>query len=250
MLNCALLGGVLVNISTSKTENSTGDGSAVSSEPSPCICDANNLTNQDYIIMIPDLESDECIDVLHMSATLNRLFYTGTTSFQGIPTLDLLDSEVDALCGWAGDFQALIRDYFNAGHNYSSELETYNSFYPMIGDSLYFCSHSDIITDMDSCNLYNLLASSTITTGTQLKNVVLSYYNNINSENTAAQRFTSWIGSQSKEQLIDKISDYCDEYYILGVKWPILNSYTIEDYEQSAFTNAFVDYLLAQREVE
>lgn len=216
------------------------------------ICDPVHMSDENYsnyTIMVPDTQSSGFIDVLHMSATLNRLFYTGTTSYSGFPTFGILDEEVDALCGWAGDFQSLIRDYFLDGNNYGDESGVYNAFYPMIGNEAYYCGYSDIISDMDACNLYTLLSTESITTGAQFQAVFLNYYNGT-SGNVAAKRFTNWIGSLSEEQLADKISPYCNDYSPYVLKWPILNSFTIYDYQQDAFTNAFTDYLIAQRDME
>lgn len=214
------------------------------------ICESTKLKNKDYIITLIDPSTGGEIDVLHMAATLNRFFYTGDTTYQGIPTFGIVDSIVDDLCGWAGDFQALIRDYFNAEHKETDKDAVYQAFYPMIGSEDYYCPYSDIITDMDSCNLYQLLSDQAITSGDGFKEILLCYYTN-QTGNVACKRFTTWIGDMSRTDLCNKISPYCNDHStILFIKWPILSSFSIYSYQQDAFTDAFVDYLLNQKEME
>lgn len=212
-------------------------------------CDVRNLNKADYIITIPDLTTGVGIDILHMAATLNRYFYSGTTVYGGIAVDAILGKEVDDLCGWAGDFQALIRDYFDAGNDHRTQNDVYNAFYPMIGSDEYYCSISDIISDIDSCNLYTLLSNNTIATGENLKEVFENYYYGTSS-NVAAKRFTKWIGSMNDDKLKAKITKYCNDHSLVFVKWPLLKNYSIYDYQQNAFTEAFADYLLAQKALE
>ena len=54
----------------------------------------------------------------------------------------------------------------------------------------------------------------------------------------------------SENQLKKKISTYCNDHSTLVIKWPILNPYSIYDYQQNAFAEAFVDYLLMQKNLE
>ena len=234
-------------------EYDTGFASYVASTDSALynyfICDPDNLIVEDYIIMLPDTASSDSIDVLHLCATLNRLFYTGSTYFEGIPTLGLLDEHADALAGWAGDFQSCIRDYFNKGNTYTSYSDVYNAFYPFIGHDEYHSSYSDIISDMDACNLYLLLSNSNITTGAVLKGIFQNYYNQ-NTGNVANMRFSTWIGSKSKDELNETIAVYCNDSSPYILKWPILNNFTINDDQQDAFADAFTDYLWAQKELE
>lgn len=210
--------------------------------------EGNEEYDENYLIMLPD-SSDDHIDIIHMFATLNRLYYSGNTTFAGVNTLGLLNNQVDDLSGWAGDFQALIRDYYDAGNNHSSYEDIYNSFYPMIGNDTYFCSYTDIISDMDACNLYALLSASNITTGTQLSSIIRGYYTGT-SGTVAQKRFTSWIGDLSEAELNDKISVYCDDRSVVFVKWPILDEYNINDTHQDAFTDAFTDFLISNKNNE
>lgn len=212
-------------------------------------CDVDHLNETDYIITIPDTATNEKIDLLHMMATLNRLFYSGTTTYNGIPVDAVLGDAVDDLCGWAGDFQALIRDYFDAGNNHSTQSSVYGAFYPMIGSNDYFCAYSDIIADMDSCNLCSHLSNSVLATGEDLKKAFEDYYYG-KSGNVATKRFTTWIGTMNENQLNNKISTYCNDHSTLIIKWPILKPYSIFDYQQNAFAEAFVDYLLTQKNLE
>lgn len=181
------------------------------------------------------------------------MFYLGTTYYNGINTLGVMDEEVDALCGWAGDFQALIRDYFeymDINNTQTTTQSVYALFYPMIGDDDYFCSHLDIITDMDSCNIYEILNATSISNGSGLKAIFSNYYNNT-TRNTASRRFTTWIGDLSDTQLISRISKYCNDYSPIPTKkWPILSPYSIYDYQVDAFAEAFADYLLIERMYE
>lgn len=214
------------------------------------ICDSNHMQNNDYIIMIPDTSTTGYIDVLHLAATLNRYYYTGETTLVGIPTLGLVEEEVDDLAGWAGDLQSLIDDYFEAEHDHTTEPAVYNTFYPMIGSNNYHCSFTDIITDMDACNLRLIISNSTITNGSQLSSIISNYYNERNG-NVSRKRFTTWISTSTQEELREKVTVYCNDHSpILGIKWPILNHLSIYDYHQTAFTDAFVNYLLYQRSLE
>ncbi len=219
------------------------------------ICDSYYLNNSNYIIMLPDVVKDPSnqsiqeIDVLHMSAILNRYFYTGSTSYEGIPTLGLLEEEIDALCGWAGDFQALIRDYFELGNAHTNTEDIMDAFYPMIGSDYFYCSYSDIISDIDACNLYMLLSNSSITNGSQLENIFESYYFGTTG-NVATKRFTVWIDTNDTTVLSARITKYCNDHSPVFVKWPILNDYSIYEYQQEAFTDAFVTYLFTQKNRE
>jgi hypothetical protein len=211
------------------------------------ICEPTKLKNKDYIITLIDPSTGGEIDVMHMAATLNRFFYAGDTTYQGIPTFGIVDSIVDDLCGWAGDFQALIRGYFDDEPKGKDKNTVYQEFYPMIGSEDSYCSYSDIITDMDSSNLHKLLSNQSITSGNLFKEILLGYYTG-NSGNVACRRFSTWIGVLNRAALYEKVLMYCDDHStILSIKWPILNSYSIYTYQQKAFADAFVDYLLAQK---
>lgn len=217
-----------------------------------CDPDEEKLSDEDYIIMLPDPDGTGSIDAIHMCATLNRLYYSGDTTFHGIDTGDILDEEVDALCGWAGDFQSLIRDYFKYTSTTTQDTtsEVYAAFYPMIGNASYYCSYNDIISDMDSCHLYEIISSTaTVFNGDDLENAVRSYYFG-ESGNISSKRFTNWIGEMTRTQLYNKITDYCNDHSPYFIKWPILDDYSIYGYQQEAFTEAFVDYLLIQKSNE
>ena len=216
------------------------------------ICDSTKLKDENYIIMLPDPASSDDIDVIHMCATLNRLFYSGSTYFAGINTFGIMNNDVDALCGWAGDLQALIQNYFDyidINNTQTTKQGVYALFYPMIGDDNYFCPHTDIITNMDSCNIFEILSSSTISNGSSLKSIFKNYYNGT-AGNTASRRFTTWIGGYSETELTSKVSRYCNDHSQYFVKWPSLKYYSIYDYQQDAFAEAFVDYLLIQKGAE
>ena len=198
------------------------------------------------IYMVADTCSNECLDVIHMAATLNRMFYTGETTFCGIKTPDVLDEVADALSGWAGDCQTLIRDYYDCGNSNGSTDEVYETFYPMIGNAAYSFDYSDILSDVDACNLYPLLSSQSITSGEQLEAVLNGYYSGTVG-NVAAKRFTTWIGSYTEETLQEKFFDYCNDYSeIVLVKWPFLVQYSIYPEQQQAFSQAFADYFWEQ----
>ena len=205
-----------------------------------------NNSSESNIYMVADTCSDECLDVIHMAATLNRLFYTGETSFCGINTHDMLDEVADALSGWAGDCQTLIQDYYDCGNSNGSTDEVYETFYPMIGNAAYHFNYSDILSDVDACNLYSLLSSQSITSGEQLETVLNGYYSGTVG-NVAAKRFTTWIGSYTQETLRNKFFDYCNDYSeIVLVKWPFLVQYSIYPEQQQAFSRAFADYFWEQ----
>lgn len=94
-----------------------------------------------------------------------------------------------------------------------------------------------------------ILSSSAITIGAKLKEVLGNYCYGI-SGNVAAKRFTTWIGSMTEDELKTKISKYCNDHSEFFVKWPLLESYSIYDSQQYAFTEAFTDYLLEQKALE
>lgn len=98
--------------------------------------------------------------------------------------------------------------------------------------------------------LKNLNKTFLITSGDGFKEILLCYYTN-QTGNVACKRFTTWIGDMSRTDLCNKISPYCNDHStILFIKWPILSSFSIYSYQQDAFTDAFVDYLLNQKEME
>jgi hypothetical protein len=187
-----------------------------------------------------------------LAATLNRLFYTGDTYFNGINTLGVADKYADALSGWAGDCQTLIEDYIKERDTEETFDEVYDKFYPMIGNKPYHFNYADVITDIDSCNLFPLLYDQSITTGQQLEDVLYGYYYGTTG-NVAAKRFTTWIGSYTIDTLRNKFFDYCNDYSIIpGFKWPLLNKegYDVSDVEQEAFSQAFAYYFWLQKEKE
>ena len=108
----------------------------------------------------------------------------------------------------------------------------------------------DIISDVDACNLYTLLSSQSITTGSQFETVLRGYYSGT-SGNVAVRRFTTWIGAYTEDTLQHKFFDYCNDYStIILIEWPFLSGYTIKDSQQEAFSQAFAYYFWAQREKE
>jgi hypothetical protein len=215
--------------------------------------------------MVSDTRSNGSLDVPHQAATLNRLFYTGETYIDGINTFHVIDDEADALSGWAGDCQSLILQFLKAKKAATSaEIEAgsatenieetfdevYDAFYPMIGNKPYSFDYADVITDMDSFNLYPLLCNQSITTGEQLEGVLYGYYYGTTG-NVAAKRFTTWIGSYTMDTLRYKFFDYCtNRSYLLFQEWPILKGYVVSDIQQEAFSQAFAYYFWLQKEKE
>ena len=210
------------------------------------ICVPSNNTSEEILIKVSDTCSNGDIDVLHLAATLNRLFYTGDTYYGDLNIHDLYNEEVDALSGWAGDCQSLIKQYLE-NHKEETVDELYVNFYPMIGNETYLFGYTDIITDLDACNLSTLLWGQSITTGEQLENVLHSYYYGTQG-NIAAKRFTTWIGSYTKDDLWYKFRDYCNDYSTIPtMKWPILAGFDITDEQQEVFSQAFAAYFWAQK---
>lgn len=157
------------------------------------------------------------------------------------------EGNIDNLCGWAGDCQTLIRDYYDYGNSNESMDKVYEAFLSMIGSAAYDFSYSDILSDVDACNLYPLLSSQSITTGEQLEAVLHGYYSGTEG-NVAAKRFTTWIGSYTQETLQDKFFDYCNDHStFLLVKWPFLVGYSIYYGQQTAFSQAFANYFWIQK---
>ena len=210
------------------------------------ICVSEDNSSEGILIKVSDTCSNGYIDVLHLAATLNRLFYTGETYYNGINTLDLFDEEVNALSGWAGDCQSLIMQYFE-NHTDDTLDELYVNFYPMIGNESYKFGYPDIITDLDACNLSTILWGQSITTGEQLESILYSYYYGTEG-NVAAKRFTTWIGSYTKDDLWYKFRDYCNDYSTIPTqKWPMLKAFDITDEQQKEFSQAFATYFWAQK---
>ena len=214
------------------------------------IYDYTNVPQKYQKYVVADTSSDGYIDFPHMTATLNRLFYTGDNIYIGMNFGDFYDDRIDDLSGWAGDCQSLIVDYFEAGYTYEIESDIYYAFYPMIGQPDTRFSYEDILADVDACNLYTLLTDQTITTGAQFEAVLFNYYSG-SAGNVAARRFTIWVDSYTEETLFEKFYAYCDDYStILGIKWLMLKDYSINDDQQLAFSHAFADYFWAQKEKE
>jgi len=214
------------------------------------IYDYSNVPDGYKKYVVADTSSDGYIDFPHMTATFNRLFYTGDNIYNGLNVGDLYDDRINDLSGWAGDCQSLIAHYFKAGYTYEIESDIYNAFYPMIGQPGTSFSYEDILADVDACNLYSLLTDQTITIGAQLETVLRSYYYN-STGNVSDRRFTTWVGSYRMDTLYEKFYDYCNDYSTIPTqKWPLLNEYSINDTQQIAFSRAFADYFWAQKSME
>ena len=208
--------------------------------------DSTNASSEYNVNTVFDTCSDGYIDVIHMAAVLNRLFYTGETNYLVIPDVGVIEEVVDDLSGWAGDSQSLIKEYLRKYKNDETYEDIYYNFYPMIGNAAYSFDYADVISDLDACNLYTLLTSQTITTGQQFKAVLNGYYSG-SVGNVAAKRFTTWIGSYTADTLQDKFYDYCNDYSPYAINWPILLGYSVTDEQQEVFSQALADYFRAQK---
>ena len=208
--------------------------------------DSTNASSEYNVNTVFDTCSDGYIDVIHMAAVLNRLFYTGETNYFVIPDVGVIEEVVDDLSGWAGDSQSLIKEYLRKYKNDETYEDIYYNFYPMIGNTAYSFDYADVISDLDACNLYTLLSSESITTGEQFKAVLTDYYSGTEG-NVAAKRFTTWIGSYTADTLQDKFFDYCNDYSPYVINWPILLGYSVTDEQQEVFSQALADYFWAQK---
>ena len=119
-----------------------------------------NLHNIRQVVFDPKYGE---VDFTHMAATGNALLYSGSI----VLGLSLGDEDVDALAGWAGDLQSLIKQAIqNPGVYYGQTF--YDRIYNMVGHSLYNFSLADLMADIDA--MYFVENASTTNFGTTLKN--------------------------------------------------------------------------------
>ena len=83
------------------------------------------------------------------------------------------------------------------------------------------------------------------------KNLIFSYYNkaSITTVN-AGNRFSKWIGTRNKDSFFNYVIDYCDDYMLFNIKWPILEDCEISDMQQKAFAEEFTEYIFKWSETE
>ena len=208
------------------------------------ICDTDDLGDDSHIITLSDPGGEGYIDMIHFSAVMNRLCYTGKTTFGDIPTFGILDRYVDDLCGWAGDLQTLICDYFRSGNASASYDEVYGAFYAMIGNAGYSFGLPDLSADIDACNIRAILGDRKIDSGERLISVISDYYTG-GGETVCSKRFTAFVGGVSEKELKNRIAVYCTDRSPLSISWPLLSEYPVTDEHKNAFSQAFADYLIS-----
>ncbi|MBQ1327689.1 MAG: cellulose binding domain-containing protein, partial [Eubacterium sp.] len=126
-------------------------------------------------------------DVYHLAATLTGLMYV--SGFGGGLKCGLMsEKNIDALCGWAGDFQtAMIDARFILGENADYESfktvmkdligcdESIYEKYPKLNERKYHFPIYDVYSDVDAANIYELLREGNAD-GETLCQVLVRYY--------------------------------------------------------------------------
>ena len=105
----------------------------------------------------------------------------------------------------------------------------------------------DFYADIDAVNLKQRIDTQSITSGIQLEQIILNYYNNTGN-NTVSNRVNYWA-NQYYSSLYGKTEYYCQEllidFSIDNYDYPsnILEGITIGTMERAAFSNAFLDFI-------
>ena len=98
--------------------------------------------------------------------------------------------------------------------------------------------------DLDAYSLAQMIEDST--DNDTLASILTDYYF---SPGGADNRFSTWINNSDRDDVIDRVNIYCDDYFtVAGInvkRWPLINdSVTIDNTHQNQFSEAFADYML------
>ena len=210
----------------------------------------------DYLIMPLDPVTGDPIDFVHMSATLNRLLYTGITAYSGIPTFGMLEGVADDLSGWAGDYLSSILEYLSYYGTTGTDAEIMNRYTSMLGNNNSCFPTEDILADIDACNLHQIISLATTFNSSDDIYALFGSYYGINSNNCySLYRFTTWIGEETTPlQLKSRFSTYSNIAYVeafnlsIGTRVSSIIIVSFSNYE--LFSECMTSYLFEMKDNE
>ena len=178
------------------------------------------------------------IDFYHLCATLNGLVYD--SSIIDDPRVLIGESNLDNLCGWAGDLQTLciqILQQVNYSNNYDI---VYNKTIELIGHSDYSFAMEDLFADIDAVNIHRSIYCPDLT------QFFLTYYSL-----GYTTRFSEFIGTRYKQQIYYMVRPYTTEDSgVPSIDWPLLEGCTITTIQSDAIAQAFTDFLWEEMQNE
>ena len=163
------------------------------------------------------------VDLYHLCATLNALFY--------VECYPSLATELGQnLAGWAGDLQQMIPSVFETIGAEATDEEIYNYVLKQLQDgTLSAFTNDDLVADLDAFCIY-----------TGLKNIVLdkpeqymSYYYTYDFND----RFVIFAGHMGYRDIQQMVQKYLDMPLVLG------DFIILTTAQRCAFRDAFVDYI-------
>ena len=170
-----------------------------------------------------DIEGNK-IDFYHLVATLNALLYNTPWMFN----LVISETEINDMCGWAGDLQQLIK---NNIYPVSADENIYEKTYSRLGNDSYAFSMSDLRADIDAINIYNGINAATAI------NKLIAYY----SGNSCTQRYSL---SKSKFGSTNSATYAIVRPYTNKTAYPwVTEGLSISDSQANAMAQAFSDFL-------
>lgn len=176
-----------------------------------------------------------CVELTHMSATINALMYNSTS----LEAILATETNVDALAGWAGDFQSLVIDTLTATGNSNDYTVFYNKFKALMGTDTSCFSYEDLYSDLDAIYINDNYSSSG-----KIGTKIYDYYN----DDIYLNRYTHFIAGRSKTEFYDDVYVFGQNKY-LGIKqWPIYQNrgVTVTDTQAKAAAQAFTDFIFEQ----
>ncbi len=182
-----------------------------------------NGNENSYGNYLYDVEGNK-IDFYHLVATLNGLLYNTPWEYN----LLISETEINDMCGWAGDLQQLIK---NNIYPVSVDEDIYNKTYSRLGNDNYAFSMSDFRADIDAINIYNGIDAATAI------NKLIAYY----SGNSCTQRYSL---SKSKFGNNNSATYAVVRPYTRKTSYPwVTEGLTISESQANAMAQAFCDFL-------
>lgn len=202
----------------------------------------------------------EYLDTYHMAATMTGLIYKTSPKdaeyldkvfIKGLISSNTPEYIFDDLSGWAGDLHTLMNDTMRVirkeqelkgNIDFKNYIPTYEEFYStfsrLLGDKNYSFGSDDIFADVDAYNIGKELKNK------DLKSALITYYSK-----GYKKRFTNFLKSPGKKRLKNKVYTYTKESFLGLRKWPLLE-YEFNDDHSKAARDAFVNFIITQREKE
>ena len=141
------------------------------------------------------------------------------------------ESNIDNLCGWAGDLQTLTLDVIRLTPNSIDGDLIYNTALILLGDEDYSFSTPDINSDTDAVNIKNIIDYNDV------KATFENYYSN-----GYLSRITTFLNGKTNYQIYQIALDYTDGWYGGIAKLPLMEEVDVSSLHAISCAQAYADY--------